>query len=155
MFGCFMDAHQLFASEFVRETSHFTEISVLAGSAHEAQKTLPGVFVGSVRLLPEVYHQCLLARSSCVVVNEAIDTELIEEANSVITNSSVCLVDQAVDAFGKNVQVWLYGGDRHMAERSSFQGWYAFEQLSPSRSIQPRIGFCYYQRTLRNAGFGL
>jgi hypothetical protein len=82
-------------------------VFVLTGSAHEAQKTLPSVFIGSIGLLPEIYHECLLARSACVVADKAVDSKLIKEANPIITNICMCLIDQAVNALSKNAQIAL------------------------------------------------
>jgi hypothetical protein len=100
-----MNACQLPSSELMSKTSHFSKITIPACSAHEAQKALPGVFIGSVSLFLEVYYQCLLACLSYVVVNKAVDAKLIKKTNPVVTNSSMRLFNQAINTFSKNVKV--------------------------------------------------
>jgi hypothetical protein len=83
--------------------------------------------MGSIGLLAKIYHECLLARSACVVADKAVDLKLIKEANPVIPNICMCLTEQAVNALSKNAQIWVQGGGRHMTKTGSFQQWNAFE----------------------------
>jgi hypothetical protein len=54
-----------------------------------------------------------------VVVDEAVDTELIKKPNVIITDTSMCLLNRAIDTtLGKNPEVWLCGGVRHMAKNN-------------------------------------
>ena len=80
------------------------------------------MFVGSVSLLPEINNQCLLTSSSAVVVNEAVDTKLIKEPNFIITDTSMCLLNQAIDALGKDAEVWLCGGNQACGREQQLSG---------------------------------
>jgi hypothetical protein len=70
-----------------------TVVASIASSANEAQQALPSVLVGPIWFFSEVNHQRLLASSACAVVDEAVDSKLIKEANFIVANSCMRLIN--------------------------------------------------------------